>query len=99
MKCSLLRLIQALKTEFPLETCGELDLQITDIQELTQNNPLMKSDVLYTIQQNQLLHYDGPVAQGPVMCIAHRNWELRHSQATFPTLIMVPGWRPVWSFS
>ena len=89
MKCSLWSLIQALKTEFPLETCGELDLQITDIQELTQDNPPLRPDVLYTIQQSQLLHYHGPVAQGPVLCIAHRSWELRHSQATFPALVMV----------
>lgn len=89
MKCSLNSLIQALKTEFPLESCGDLELQITDIQEITQDNPPLRPDVLYTIQQSQLLHYSGPAAQGPVLCIAHRSWELRHSQASFPTLIMV----------
>lgn len=56
MECSLLSLIQTLKMEFPLETCGELDLQSTDIHEFTQNKPPMQSDVLDTILQNQLLH-------------------------------------------
>lgn len=89
MKCSLLSLIGALKKEFPLETCGDLDLQISDLQELTPDNPPVHSDVLYTIEQNQLLRYHGPAALGPVLCIGHTGWELRHSQASFPTLIMV----------
>lgn len=89
MKCSLKSLIGALKQEFPLETCGELDLQISDLQELTPDVPPVKSDVLYTVTQSQLLRYHGPVAQGPVLCISHTGWELRHSQASFPTLIMV----------
>lgn len=89
MKCSLLSLIGALKQEFPLETCGDLDLQISDLQAMTPENPPVKPDVLYTIGQSQLLRYHGPVAKGPVLCISHTGWALRHSQASFPMLIMV----------
>ena len=89
MKCSLISLIDAPKLEFPLETCGNMDLQITDLQGLTPDNPPAQPDVLYTIEQNQLLRYQGTPARGPVLCIGHTGWTLRHSQASFPALILV----------
>lgn len=89
MKCSLIPLIQALRQEFPVDTCGDLDLHISDIQTLSQKNPPVDPGVLYLIQQNQLLNYQGPPAKGPVLCIGYTNWELTHSQAEFPTLIFV----------
>ncbi len=89
MKCSLTSLINALKLEFPLEACGDTDLQISDLQGLTPDNPPARSDVLYTVEQNQLLRYQGPPAKGPVLCIGHTSWSLRHSQASFPMLILV----------
>ena len=89
MKCSLISLIDALKLEFPLETCGDMDLQITDLQGLTPDNPPAQPDILYTIEQNQLLRYQGAPAKGPVLCIGHTGWTLRHSQASFPALILV----------
>lgn len=55
MKCNLTSLIDALKLEFPLETCGDMALQISDLQGLTPDNPPTRPDVLYTIEQNQLL--------------------------------------------
>lgn len=39
MKCNLTSLIDALKLEFPLETCGDMALQISDLQGLTPDNP------------------------------------------------------------
>ena len=89
MKCSLTSLIDALKLEFPLETCGDMDLQISDLQGLTPDNPPVQPDVLYTVEQNQLLRYQGTPAKGPVLCIGHTGWTLRHSQASFPALILV----------
>lgn len=89
MKCSLTSLIDALKLEFPLETCGNMDLQISDLQVLTPDNPPIQPNVLYTIEQNQLLRYQGAPAKGPVLCIGHTGWTLKHSQASFPALILV----------
>ncbi len=89
MKCNLTSLIDALKLEFPLETCGDMALQISDLQGLTPDNPPTRPDVLYTIEQNQLLRYQGAPAKGPVLCIGHTGWTLRHSQASFPALILV----------
>lgn len=39
MKCNLTSLIDALKLEFPLETCGDMALQISDLQGLTPAIP------------------------------------------------------------
>ena len=89
MKCSLVSIVHGLNQEFPLETLGELDIQITDIRELSSQQEQVRQDVLYITHQNQLLHYGGPPVAGPVLCISHTAWDLRHSQATFPTLIMV----------
>lgn len=89
MKCNLTSLIDALKLEFPLETCGDMALQISDLQGLTPDNPPTRPDVLYTIEQNQLLRYQGTPAKGPVLCIGHTGWTLRHSQSSFPALILV----------
>lgn len=89
MKCNLTSLIDALKLEFPLETCGDMALQISDLQGLTPDNPPTRLDVLYTIAQNQLLRYQGAPAKGPVLCIGHTGWTLQHSQASFPALILV----------
>lgn len=44
MKCSLTSLIDALKLEFPLETCGDMALQISDLQGLTPDNPPTRPD-------------------------------------------------------
>lgn len=74
MKCSLISLIDALKLEFPLETCGNTDLQITDLQGLTPDNPPAQPDVLYTIAQNQLLRYQGAPARGTGT--VHRSYRL-----------------------
>ncbi len=63
MKCNLTSLIDALKLEFPLETCGDMALQISDLQGLTPDNPPTRPDVLYTIEQNQLLRYQGAPAK------------------------------------
>lgn len=63
MKCNLTSLIDALKLEFPLETCGDMALQISDLQGLTPDNPPARPDVLYTIEQNQLLRYQGAPAK------------------------------------
>ena len=46
MKCNLTSLIDALKLEFPLETCGDMALQISDLQGLTPDNPPTRPDVL-----------------------------------------------------
>lgn len=88
MKCSLASIISALGKEFPLETCGDVDIFITDIQEISDTVLPSKPDVLYIARQSQLLHYNGPTARGPVLCISHSRWNLRGSQSTFPTLIM-----------
>lgn len=66
-----------------------MEVQISDVQELSRDNPPLQSDVLYTVEQNQMLQYQGMAAKGPVLCIAHTGWALRHSQATFPVLIVV----------
>lgn len=89
MKCSLASIVQGLGAEFPLETCGDVDIQITDIQEISDTIPPLQPDVLYIIHQNHLLHYDGPTARGPVLCISHTSWKLSNSQPAFPVLIMV----------
>lgn len=88
MKCSLASIVQGLGAEFPLETCGDLEIQITDIQEITEDTLPLRTDVLYIINQNHLLHYHGPTAQGPVLCISHTRWNLSHSQSSFPVFIM-----------
>lgn len=89
MKCSLTSIVQGLKTDFSVETCGDLNVQITDIQEITPEHLPVRSDVLYIIQQNQLLKYHETTARGPVLCISHTDWNLRGSQASFPVMIKV----------
>ncbi len=89
MKCSLISIVQGLGAEFPLETCGNLEIQITDIQEITEDTLPLRTDTLYIINQNHLLNYHGPTAQGPVLCISHTRWNLSHSQPSFPVFIMV----------
>lgn len=89
MKCSLTSIADALGQEFPMETCGNLDLSVTDVQELSETQHPTRPDVLYVAHQSQLLHYDGPTVQGPVLCISHTRWNLSGSRSNFPVLIMV----------
>lgn len=89
MKCSLSSMLEALGAEFPLETCGDVDIQITDIQEVSDTVHPTRPDVLYIMHQTQLLSYDGPAAVGPVLCISHTRWKLSNSRSAFPVLIMV----------
>lgn len=89
MKCSLISIVQGLGAEFPLETCGDLEIQITDIQEITEDTLPLRADTLYMINQNHLLNYHGPTARGPVLCISHTRWDLSQSQSSFPAFIMV----------
>lgn len=72
-----------------METCGNLELSITDIQEISETVSPTRPDVLYIAHQAQLLHYDGPTVQGPVLCISHTRWNLSGSRSNFPVLIMV----------
>lgn len=89
MKCDLSSLISGLKQEFPVECCGDLKRQITDVQKISDAVSPTRQDVLYLIDQHSLLQYQGPSARGPVLCISHTDWNLSHSQPLFPTLIMV----------
>ena len=89
MKCSLASIVRSLGAEFPLETCGELDVPITDIQDISENTPPLRTDVLYIISQSRLMYYRGPVARGPVLCIGQTAQNLFQVRATFPTLIAV----------
>lgn len=94
MKCSLSSIVKSLGEEFPLETCGELDVQITDIQDISENTPPLRTDVLYIISQSSLMYYHGPVARGPVLCIGQTVQNLLQFRATFPTLLMVRSTEP-----
>ena len=89
MKCSLASIVRSLGAEFPLETCGALDVPITDIQDISENTPPLRTDVLYIISQSSLMYYRGPVARGPVLCIGQTAQNLFQVRATFPTLIAV----------
>lgn len=89
MKCSLTSIIQSLGSEFPIETRGDLNRHITDIQDFSESSPPSCYDVLYIIPQNRLLRYQGPPVRGVVLCVCHTPWDLGYSQAVFPSLIMV----------
>lgn len=99
MKCGLGAIAKALGAEFPLESCGELDVLITDIQDISENTPPLRADVLYIIHQSRLRHYQGPTARGPVLCICQTEQDPGKLRNTFPTLILVRALEPARVYS
>lgn len=94
MKCSVWSIVKGLGAEFPMESCGELDVLITDIQDISDNTPPLRTDVLYIIQQSRLRGYQGPTAKGPVLCICQTEQALGNLRTRFPTLILVRAAEP-----